>query len=114
MNTKQLKQQHNDAIKYFNLIGKAQPHFRDDEEGGKLTTMKVQTEICHQAYTGAQNYHNHPQFDMALAKVIKNNFKDLAAQAIELMYEEYKQSYIAEKASLLAQLEEIKALEEEE
>lgn len=97
------------AQKYLDQIGK-QGH----STKGHLHSIKVKTEIYHQPTSGANNYHDHSGFDVALAEAIKDNFEELSKKAISIMREKYRVARIADKASLEAQLKEIQGLELED
>lgn len=107
-----LKRSLADARAYVGKVGRAQHHMLDGELG-KVHSLSVKTEIHHQSSPGATNYWQDKDFDLALSKVIKHRFSELAASALALMQLEYKDARISEKESLLAQLAEIEALESE-
>ncbi|NKF57515.1 hypothetical protein GO299_04706 [Ralstonia solanacearum] len=108
--SKELKQQLEAARTYTGKIGRAEPHFRNGSVG-RLHLLSVSTKIAHQESTGAQNYWEDAKFDCALAAVVSKRFAELAAEALALMEDNYKQQFISEKSELLAKLAEIEALE---
>ncbi|MBX9404781.1 hypothetical protein K5E40_03710 [Pseudomonas baetica] len=83
-----------------------------DRKPGYLHTLKVETQIGFQASPGDKNYWLDKEFDLALAQVIRNQFPELAAKAINLMDSTYTQARIADKENLLTALAEIEALEQ--
>ena len=107
--TEELKREHEIAAHYVGLLSRPQPHF-DGSPVGKLSAIKVETEICHQASPAAQNYWKSAHFDKALSMVISERFKELAAQALDKLKQGVNQSLIAEEDELLARLAEIRAL----
>jgi hypothetical protein len=109
-NSKDLRDQLRVATEYIEKIGKPERHF-NPVSYGSLTKVVVTTEIGHQQSPSAQNYWNSAYFDAALAEVVRKNFSNLSAQALELMADKFKAARIAEKDHLLAQLAEIEALE---
>lgn len=106
-----LKRALTDATNYVSKIGAPEPHFRPTTYG-RLHSLTVKTQICHQASHAATNYWDDKNFDAALACVIGENFSALAASALALMASNYAKARVAEKESLLAQLAEIEALEQ--
>lgn len=112
MKSKELKQQFEQAREYIKKIGAPEPHLRIGSVG-RLYSVKVSTEICHQAHPSAKNYHIDPSFDFALTHVVEERFAELAEEALVYLEDAYKKQRVDEKESLLAQLAEIEALEQE-
>jgi len=52
---------------------------------GKLSSVEIKTRICYQEFDGGKNYHDSPAFDIAMAQVIRENFGNLAAQALDIL-----------------------------
>ncbi len=112
MESKKLKQAHEAAVEYIAKIGRAEPHFRGDATaGGRLHSVKVETQIYHQASPSAQNYWNDKDFDAALCRAVRANFAMLTNEALALMHADFVKKRISEKDALLAALNEIEALE---
>lgn len=111
-NAANLKRDVAEAREYVGKIGRPQHHFRDGSVG-RLHSLVVASEIGHQESSGSTNYWKDKAFDLALAKVVRARFDELAADALSLMEQEYKAARIAEKDALLASLAEIEALESE-
>jgi hypothetical protein len=105
-----LKRATEKAREYVAKIGRLQHHFGSGSVGD-LRSVEVITQIHHQESAGSTNYWKDADFDDALARVLKRRFAELADEALDLMQADYAQARIAEKASLLAQLAEIEALE---
>lgn len=101
------------ATEYAAKVGKRE-HFDREPNIGRLHECSIKTKICWQGSPGAQNYWDDADFDKALGVVIRDRFKDLAAEALALMGREYKRAFIAEKDELLAKLAAIEALEKEQ
>jgi hypothetical protein len=110
MKPPQLKYAAAQAAAYVNKVGRAERHFSPTTYG-KISILTVKTQICHQESSGATNYWDDKEFDIALAAVIKSEFALLSEKALTLMSKQYASARIAEKSSLLAQLAEIEALE---
>jgi hypothetical protein len=89
-------------------IGRREPHLQDSY--GRLTTLIVTTEVCHQAAPSATNYWRDEAFDFALADVIKARFGALADEAISRMEKRANEALIEEEAGLRARLERIEKL----
>lgn len=106
----QMKRDYMEAREYVAKVGKPEPHFRDGSVG-RLHDLMVKTRVCHQAAPSATNYWDDTNFDAALAEVVRRRFGELSKEAIDLMESRYRESRIAEKDALLAQLAEIEALE---
>lgn len=106
----QMKRDCMEAREYVAKVGKPEPHFRDGSVG-RLHALTVKTQVCHQAAPSATNYWDDTNFDEALAEVVRRRFEELSREAIDLMESRYRESRIAEKDALLAQLAEIEALE---
>ena len=110
MTYEKLMQDLKSAKEYISKIGKAQPHFRDGSVG-KLYGCKITTKINHQAYSGDTNYHTDNAFDEALAEIIKEQFFDLAGEALILMETRANNALVAEEQALrerLRMIEEVK------
>ena len=103
---------HQAAVKYINKIGAPEHHFRDGSVG-RLIKCEVNTEICHQASTSAQNYWSDIKFDWALSEVIKEHFTELAQDALDLLKKKADEALVAEKKELQERLARIEALEQE-
>jgi gamma-glutamylcysteine synthetase len=106
-----LKRALTDAQQYVAKIDAPEPHLKDGR--GRLSSVKVETVIYHQASPGAKNYWECDEFDAALVEVIKQNFGDLSKKALLLMAGRYQGAYIGQKEHLQAQLAEIEILENE-
>jgi hypothetical protein len=107
-----LKRAVEQATKYVRKVGAPQHHFQDGSVG-RIHSLKVETEINHQESPSATNYWKDRAFDAALGTVIAAEFSQLAEKALALMAREYAMARVAEKQSLLRQLAEIEALEQE-
>ena len=79
------------AREYLSLIGKTTRHStlssREGEAAtaGRLHCVEVKTTIHFQPSDGARNYHDCKEFDAALAKVVRNHWKQLSQEAIEAL-----------------------------
>lgn len=111
--TEELIRAHRDAAEYVGKIGAPQYHFRDGSVG-RLHSLKIETQIGHQASHGATNYWKDKAFDAALEKVVKRHFADLAAEALKLMEWDAHQSLINEEAALRERLDAIEALKRQQ
>ena len=111
--TEALYKQHEYAVKYIQKIGAPQHHFRDGSVG-RLSSLSVTTEICHQRNSGDTNYWNDSTFDAALTLAVKQNFQMLAEQALVLMKNDADNSLLEEKEVLKARLKKIEELESEQ
>lgn len=109
MKTDELKKKWESAKEYVAKIGKPEPHLRSV---GKLHSVDVITQICHQASPSATNYWKDMDFDAALDRVIMARFQELANVALEVMEEAYKEALLAEKKHLQERLAAIQAIEE--
>lgn len=107
--TNELKRDYDSAARYVGLLKTPQPHF-DGSPTGVLHSVRVETQIGHQASPGAQNYWKNHCFDAALARVIAGRFEELAVQALSDLRNRLNQSMIDEEGELLARLAEIRAL----
>ena len=103
----------NQTKDFLGKIGASQPHFRSSEVG-KIHKITTSTTIHHQASTGDTNYHNQKEFDDYLALVITRKFKSLAAEALQLMQNDYEDSMITEENFLRERLAQIEALKSAE
>lgn len=110
-NTEQLYQIHQEAVKYIDKIGAPQLHFRDGSVG-KLSKLKISTEINHQSFPSATNYWTNVDFDLALSKVLEQHFPELAQAALDLLRKQADESLIAEKVKLQERLAKIEELEQ--
>lgn len=108
----ELKRDHDNAARYVSLLKTPQPHF-DGSPTGVLHSVRVETQIGHQASPGAQNYWKNHYFDAALARVIAERFEELAAQALGDLRNRLNQSMIDEEDELLARLAEIRVLKDQ-
>lgn len=111
--TEALYKQHENAVKYIQKIGAPQYHFRDGSVG-RLSSLSVTTEICHQQNTGYNNHWKDSTFDAALSLAVKQNFQMLAEQALVLMKNDADNSLLEEKEVLKARLKKIEELENEQ
>ena len=111
--TESLYKQHENAVKYIQKIGAPQYHFRDGSLG-RLSSLSVTTEICHQQNSGYNNYWKDSTFDAALSLAVKQNFQMLAKQALVLMKNDADNSLLEEKEVLKARLKKIEELESEQ
>ena len=111
--TEDLYKQHENAVKYIQKIGAPQYHFLDGGVG-RLNSLSVTTEICHQQNPGDINYWKDSTFDAALSLVVKQNFQMLAEQALVLMKNDADNSLLEEKEVLKARLKKIEELEGEQ
>ena len=107
-----LYKMHQAAAKYIDKIGAPQLHFRDGSVG-RLIKCEVNTEICHQASSSAQNYWSDIEFDWALSEVIKEHFAELAQAALDLLKKKADEALVAEKKELQERLARIEVLEKE-
>jgi hypothetical protein len=101
------------ATQYIGKIGRVEAHFTPYTYG-KLHSLEINTQICHQESHSAQNYWKCVEFDDALAEVVREQFADLAKLAILKLQKQYSAARLAEKDSLLAQLAEIERIENDE
>ena len=111
--TEALYKQHENAVKYIQKIGAPQHHFRDGSVG-RLNSLSVTTEICHQQNSGDTNYWKDSTFDAALTLAVKQNFQMLAEQALVLMKNDADNTLLEEKEALKARLKKIEELESEQ
>lgn len=111
--TEALYKQHENAVKYIQKIGAPQYHFRDGSVG-RLSSLSVTTEICHQQNSGHNNYWKDQTFDTALSLAVKANFVKLAKQALNIMKIAADNSLLEEKEVLKARLKKIEELESEQ
>jgi len=105
-----IKRDTEQAREYVAKVGRPQHHFGKDSVGD-LRNLEIDTQIHHQESSGSTNYWKDAAFDVALAKVVRSRFAELAAAALDLMQSEYSVARISEKEALLAQLAEIESLE---
>lgn len=110
--TEQLYNNHREAVKYIDKIGATQHHFRDGSVG-KISKLKVSTEINHQSSPSATNYWANPAFDDALSEAIKEHFQELAQSALDLLKKKADESLVAEKKELQDRLAKIEELEKQ-
>lgn len=110
-NTEQLYSIYQEAEKYIDKIGAPQHHFHDGSVG-KLSKIKVSTEINHQASPSATNYWTNVDFDLALSKVLEQYFPELAQAALDLLKKKADESLVAEKKKLQERLAKIEELEQ--
>lgn len=110
--TEALYKQYENAVKYIQKIGAPQYHFRDSV--GRLSSLSVTTEICHQQNSGHNNYWKDSTFDAALSLAVKRNFQMLAEQALAIMKNDADNSLLEEKEALKARLKKIEELESEQ
>lgn len=108
--TEALYKQYENAVKYIQKIGAPQFHFRDGSVG-RLSSLSVITEICHQQKSGDTNYWKDLSFDAALSLAVKRNFQMLAEQALIIMKNAADDSLIDEKEALIARLKKIEEIE---
>ena len=111
--TEALYKQHENAVKYIQKIGAPQHHFRDGSVG-RLSSLSVTTEICHQQNSGSTNYWQDSTFDAALSLAVNQNFQMLAEQALVIMKNDADNSLLEEKEVLKARLKKIEELENEQ
>jgi hypothetical protein len=69
---------------YLEKIGKVSPYATAMHSGG-LNRVDVKTEIHYQPSDGVQNYHTNADFDSALSRAIRQNFRFLAEKAVALL-----------------------------
>lgn len=110
--TEALYKQYENAVKYIQKIGAPQFHFRDGSVG-RLSSLSVTTEICHQQNSGDINYWKDSTFDAALSLAVKANFDVLAKQALNIMKIAADNSLIDEKEALIVRLKKIEEIEGE-
>ena len=110
--TEALYKQYENAVKYIQKIGAPQYHFRDSV--GRLSSLSVTTEICHQQNSGCNNYWKDSTFDAALSLAVSRNFQMLAEQALVIMKNDADNSLLEEKEALKARLKKIEELESEQ
>ena len=103
---------HQAAVKYIDKIGAPQLHFRDGFVG-RLIKCEVNTEICHQASTSAQDYWSDAKFDWALSEVINEHFTELSQAALDLLKKKADEALVAEKKELQERLARVEVLEKE-
>lgn len=113
MKTQNLYKQHENAVKYIQKIGAPQYHFRDGSLG-RLSSLSITTEICHQKNPSDTNYWKDQTFDAALSLAVKQNFQMLAEQALVIMKNDADNSLLEEKEVLKARLKKIEELESEQ
>lgn len=101
------------ATQYVAKIGRVEAHFTPYTYG-KLQSLEIGTQICHQESHSAQNYWKCHEFDGALEEVVREQFADLAKLAILKLQKAYSAARLAEKDGLLAQLAEIERIENDE
>jgi len=97
------------AKTYLAKIGR-----RDQCDGhfGKLNVVKVSTDIAHQEYAGAKNYHDNADFDAALSIAVREEFGTLSARAIQIMETAANAALIQEEDALRKRLKRIEELKE--
>lgn len=81
---------YSDAKKYLQKIGK-KPTNCTTNKIGSLHSVKIETMVHYQEYNGDKNYHDSPAFDGALAQVIREDFENLAAKAMEILINKCKE-----------------------
>lgn len=108
--TEELYSIYQEAVKYVAKIGAPQHQRRGGI--GKLSKLKVSTEIDHQASPGAPNCWTNVDFDWVLSEVLEQRFPELAQAALGLLKKEAEISLIAEKARLRERLAKIEELEQ--
>lgn len=113
-NADQLFSDHLDAVEYVGKIGRAQPHFRDQDNGGYLHTLNVQTQIGWQESTGSTNYWKDQNFDFALSSAIRENFQMLRDAALAKMHKAATDALVAEENDLRTRLDRIAAIKAEQ
>ncbi|WP_422073954.1 hypothetical protein [Tranquillimonas rosea] len=111
------RQKRHDAEKYIGLIGKTTDRSTvAHREGvhataGTLHSVIVQTQIHFQPYDSATNYHADKGFDAALSEVVLRHWKDLRAEALDLLRERERKAAVAAKAEVEDQLRQIEEAE---
>jgi hypothetical protein len=95
------------ATIYIERIGKSEPHL---STSGRLASVNVTTEVCHQNSPSAQNYWKNADFDAALAQVIREQFPSLSFDALALMRKDAYAALVDEESSLRARLAEIERI----
>lgn len=79
-----------------------------------LTSIKFSAQYAGQAYAGATNYHDSPaEFNSAMTEIIKRNFDQLAAKALELLATKERTALVDCKGDLEAVRAEIATAEAE-
>lgn len=111
--TEELRKSLKDATEYVAKVGRAQPHFRPDT-AGTLVKVEIETQICHQESTGANNYWGNSDFDYALELVIKHRWKELSLEALAVMKLHADNALLEEEAALRARLAEVEAVKAEQ
>lgn len=109
-NTEVAKHTLDSCIEYLAKIGKSEPHLcrGDYISVGKLHSVTVKTQICHQEYSGGPNYWTKDEFDAELAQVISGRFLELSAEVICNLRKKYEDALLAEEQELAERLEQIK------
>ena len=100
------------AFQHYVALVCAPQHF-DDDSRGTLHSINVTTQVHHQAYPGATNYHTNGSFDSYLAVVVKNRFSELAKEALELMQKDVNVAMIDLEGELREVLDAIEDLKKE-
>lgn len=111
MKADELKRECKDAFAYVSKVGAPEHHL---STVGRVHTLTVKTEICHQESPGAQNYWKNEKFDEVLSEVIRGQFGKLASEAMRLMRKRFEDALVAEKEQLLKRLAEIQSIEEQQ
>lgn len=111
-NTEQLYLIHKKAVEYIDKIGTPQWHLGEGSVG-KISKLKVETEVNYQSSPGSTNYWGLTAFDEALSEVIKKNFQELAQAALDLLQNKADESLVAEKKELQERLAKIEELEKQ-
>lgn len=99
----------NSAEKFISVLGKEQR--TTAKNVGHLHDLSVKTVIYYQPTDGAKNYHECEEFDAALSKAIKKNFKALKQQAIEILKDDVRKSGLEARESVQKMLDQIDAYE---
>lgn len=78
-----------------------------------LQNICFTSEYCGQAYTGASNYHKSPSiFNKYMSKVIKDNFKQLTEEVINLLEKDLNELLIASEKEITDIQEKIRLAKE--
>lgn len=93
---------------YVDLIGKRAEHTNSI---GKLHSVKVNTKVAYQKYTGGNIYQFDASFDEALAKVVRKNFTQLSEEALLLMQADVDARHKALREGLQEALNDIDSME---
>lgn len=110
----QLFRDHAEAKEYVAKIGKAQPHFGNQDTGGYLHTLQVSTQIGWQGSSGGTNYWKDQNFDTAFAAAVRERFRELRDDALDRMHKAATDALVAEEEALRARLERIEAIKAEQ